>query len=214
MAYYYDALGEEVQMRIKLSDPAAQEGIKTFISEARRCAQKSFGFASMLMAFSVALAVEEAIQYGKVRHTDKLIKEFARKIPDPNSWLLPPDDSKPQKAEIAEIMGQVRHALVHQISLPTNVELAANMEQAIQQQEKHPGRYVISTIDFVEAVHQTVQCMVRQYPDRILDPCWQSWTPTPRAPGVVRDSLGGGSIPFDPREYPKTSNPYSDRGSA
>lgn len=167
--------------KMTLSGSQTQKSISRFIFEAKECAHQELGFAAMQVIFSVILAVSEAVNPNLHRGDERLLKAFVPEMTDKTSWLIAPSGILPDN-DIAELLNQVRNALAHQLSLPTNVYLVNTRADAEEFSKKHPTRLFISTGEFVSAVESTVHQLVKSHPQAI-------WDPHPRHPRGPADRL-------------------------
>ncbi len=145
-----------------------QEHIDRFVREARKCAQCEMGFAATLTIFPVVLGVSEAIA-GRERPDLDLIESFLREMPDPSGWMVMPQSTANLTPIIAEKLAGVRNGLAHASSLPSDVRLANDMEDAARHSKQHPSSYIVSVTDFVEAVEITAANLIKLHPDATFD---------------------------------------------
>lgn len=153
-------------MSQRLSD--VRSSIDRFVYEAEKCAKKEYGFAALLTIFPVILAVSEAIKPG--RDNKDLVRNLLAQMDDKTSWvILPRSASKLSDYDLAKKLTEIRDSLAHQLSLPSDVVLANNRSEARGIAEEHPQMYILSTIEFISAVRQTVQELIEAHPSAILD---------------------------------------------
>ena len=167
----------------------ARGSIEHFICAATKCARKSLGFSCMLTVFPVALAVSEAMD-PSLRGIKAWLKYFVSQMAtNTTSWLVVPRGT-PKPTDVTQMLTEIRNGLAHALSLPENVFLADNIEDARQTPKQYPNKYeyVISTVDFVEAVDKTVQRLIQDSPGVTLDPHQKSHTK--RAPADVHEVEG------------------------
>src|SRR3990172_8296655 len=107
-------------MPTPLSDAA--DSINDFLTEADECAASDHGFASMLCVFAVVEAISEAIA-GRLLDTRRLFALFVDEMEDKTSWLHVPASTAATPRYIAGMLAETRHALVHQLSLPSGMIL-------------------------------------------------------------------------------------------
>jgi hypothetical protein len=171
-----------------LSD--AQTSIERFISEASECAKQELGFAAMSTIFPVILAVSEAVN-PSVCGDENLLKAFVPKMIDKTSWLVAPVANLSDD-DIATKLARVRNSLAHQLSVPYDVYLVNTSADARAISKKYPDKYVISTVEFVDAIKRTVRRTIQVHPTVAFDPRPR----TPRAPAnrVIFPGGTGGSI--------------------
>jgi len=175
-----------------LSD--ARDSVERFILEAERCAGQQCGFAAMLTIFPVILAVSEAVGTASgLLSIEQLLQALVGRMLDKTSWLVAPvtilsDD------DIGAKLAEVRNGLAHQLSLPDDVDLRNTIAEARDASQKYPDKYVISTVEFVDAVGRTVRCIIKDNPTVIFDPSSVRWPP--RGPGlrVIFEDGSSGSI--------------------
>ena len=158
---------------------SVQENIQRFIDEARKCAKADLGFASLLTIFPVILGISEAIlnerlTIEKLRKksvtTKNIMEVFTAKMPDKKSWIFHQSSGGTSDSEIIEKITQIRDGLAHQLSLPIDVKLINNNNDAQRLSTVEPNFYIISTVGFIDAVETTVETIIRENPDLIFDP--------------------------------------------
>ena len=150
----------------KLAD--AKESIDRFLYEARKCAESEYGFAAMLVVFSVILGVSEAVS--RKRRNDDLFEWFVSQMSDKESWILLPEFEKFEEDTIGEKLSDIRNALAHQFSLPVDVVMVNSISEVRWVSKREDHRYYIGTREFVEAVRRTVDKIVKSHPSVVLDP--------------------------------------------
>ena len=159
-----------------LSD--AQQSIQRFIFEARRCAEQELGFAALSTTFPAALAVTEAV-IKAIRASDAsrrderittkyLMKMFVPFIGDRASWLITPSASISDD-ELAIKLADIRDSLAHQLSLPTDVFLTNTSSDIREASRERPDKYVISTVEFINAVEKALQHIIGKHPNVEFD---------------------------------------------
>ncbi len=152
-------------MPTTLSD--AKASIERFMKEARCCAVCELGFAAMLTAFSVLLAVEEAVLGPS--DIDDLIGGFLPSMKSTNNWFHSPV-ATPTDQIIAGALVELRNALAHELSMPTGVKMVNTAPQAATAQQQWPGSHVVSVVEFVEDVGATALTIVAANPNAVMDP--------------------------------------------
>jgi len=153
------------QMMQVLTD--AKDSIDRFLLEAKMCAQKEYGFASMLTTFSVILGVSEAAS--EQTRNDDLFQWFVSQMDDRDSWLVVPDSETFTESGVGKKLAQIRNSLSHQFSLPSDVMLVNSIAEARIASGQKPDRYYISTQEFVGAVKSAVHRIVECYPKATFD---------------------------------------------
>jgi hypothetical protein len=161
----------------KLADKNVQDSIADFISEAKICAQTkrdenqphTLGFASMLTVFSVIASVSES-----AFRKEKILPQFQKFVPemkDKTSWLVAPKPS-PRLSDnrIAEILSRLRNGLTHALSEPSDMMLVGSSTEAVELSKTRPDKFIISTMDFVNAVEETVNKLIAEKPGKKFDP--------------------------------------------
>jgi hypothetical protein len=147
----------------------AKEKIFYFIDEAKKCLDIECGYSAMNISFSVIMAVGEAITGGG---DDKaLIRDFYSHMKNQKNWLLVYGVEYPNDEFIIQLLYELRNDLSHQISLPKNVGLIANHEDAkIMSHSKVP--FFISVEDFINDVKKTVVDLASndRYSSCVMDP--------------------------------------------
>jgi hypothetical protein len=141
----------------------------------------------MQTVFPVVLAISEAVK-PSLRGNEALLTHFVHEMNDITSWLITRQSHpNPTEAEVARKLDEVRDGLAHQLSLPNDVILADDMGKARRMAKSEPQKYVISTLDFIEVVRETVEKLIQSHPQVILDPRQTYWTQTktPRGPGTI-----------------------------
>ncbi|MFQ5811620.1 MAG: hypothetical protein ACE5I2_00270 [Anaerolineae bacterium] len=173
--------------RRTLSD--AQRSIERFICEARECAKQELGFAAMSTVFPVILAVSEAVN-PSLEKNKNLLGAFVSRMVDKTSWLVAPMTNL-SNDDIATKLADVRDSLAHQLSLPDDVYLTNTSAEAKDLSKKHPNKYIISTVEFVDVVERTIRRIIQAHPAVVFDP--RPRTRTPRAP-ADRVIFPGGTL--------------------
>jgi len=148
-----------------LSD--ARTSIERFMKEARCCAVCELGFSAMLTAFSVMLALQEAIVGPS--GIDNLIGGFVRLMNAKNKWFHSAT-ATPSDQVISDALTELRNALAHELSMPTGVKIVNVAAQAATALQQWPGSHVVSVEEFVEDVGATALVIVAAYPNTVMDP--------------------------------------------
>jgi len=153
-------------MPTTLSD--AKGSVDRFIKEARCCAMCEHGFAAMLTAFSVLLAVQEAVNGSRASDAD-LIAGFVPHMMAKTSWfhkpVVPASDN-----DIARALGELRNALAHQLSMPEAVKLANDTSELAVVRGQWPQADILSVLEFVDDVLVTANSLIAAHPTKAMDP--------------------------------------------
>jgi hypothetical protein len=147
-----------------LSD--AKASIERFTEEALCCAACELGFAALLTAFAVLLAVEEAVL--TTSRVDDLIEGFVPAMKSKNRWFHSPV-ATPTDQVIAGALVELRNALAHELSMPTGIKMVNTASQAATAQQQWPGSHVVSVVEFVEGVRTTALAIVAANPNAVMD---------------------------------------------
>ena len=145
------------------------EAAENFLNEAERCSRSDpvMGFAAMSTAFACVIAIGESL-VGQPRAKDHAcINAFCRKMSS-FDWLLTSQNNQSQQQIPAEILWNVRNALVHALSLPSNVVLVPTKESFADYSSKFEIGIVPNL--FVQVVRKTVQEVISQQPAITFDP--------------------------------------------
>ena len=185
--------------RRTLSD--AQSSIDRFIHEARECAKQELGFAAMSTIFPVMLAVSEAVN-PSARTDENLLRAFVSNMIDKTSWLVVPVANLSDD-DIARKLAQVRNSLAHQLSLPDDVYLTNTHAEAKDLSKKHPNKYIISTVEFVDVVERTIRRIIQAHPAAVFDPSPRTRTPRAPADRVIFPDGTSGSISISQNLQPR-----------
>jgi len=147
----------------------AESSVEDFLVEAADCASSGNGFAAMLACFAVIGALSEAIA-GRSLATLKLFRLFVAEMDDTSGWMRAEPGSTPSPEDMARLLAQTRHALVHQLSLPSGVVLVESLEVARTLVDSRLPSFIIGISDFVEAVSATARKILVKHPTLPFDP--------------------------------------------
>jgi hypothetical protein len=142
--------------------------IDRFLLEAEECAEREYGFASMLTGFAVMLAVSEAVN-GRPNNRD-LLSWFISRMGEDRDWIVLPLNVPSSLGLVTNKLIELRDSLAHQLSMPCDVLLAGDRTSAEREAQRSPGKYIIITRQFVDAIRHTVQRIVASNPETTLDP--------------------------------------------
>lgn len=145
-----------------------RKSVHRFLVEAKKCARKQCGFASMLTAFPVILGVSEAVN-GRAPN-DTLFKWFVSRMDDQDSWIVLPESATFSETAVGQKLADVRDSLAHQFSLPSDVALVNDRRKARKAHMLRRHAYIISTREFVDAVRNTVGRIIEANPNTAFDP--------------------------------------------
>jgi len=140
-----------------------------FLDEAERCSRSEpvMGFAAMTTALACVIAIGEAL-VGQPRSQDHAcINAFCKKMTSLD-WLLSSPTNQAQQQSPADILWNVRNALAHALSLPSNVVLVPTKASYADYSAKFEIGIVPSL--FVEAVRKTIKEVISQQPTITFDP--------------------------------------------
>jgi hypothetical protein len=168
--------------------------IISFIQEAEKCLENDCGFPAMLTAFSVMLAVSEAV-LGKSpkneRYTEgELISSFIDKMHSKN-WFKSHQSISTDDEIIKEKLCAIRHGLSHQLSMPDDIFLIQNA-QDLENLAVANVAYSISVEDFLQSIKCTIEELANrdECSARIMDPNFGRFRlSSPRELGIQREFL-------------------------
>lgn len=194
----------------KLSD--VKVDFDKYIDQAKKCAEHGFGFAAMMMSFAIILSICEALVVDKEgkgkKSIKKLIEKFVENLPETKgeSWLIGTDVEKLTDDNLVDILRYIRDGLMHQMSMPPGVYLANNKEGAKEFNNEQPGMFVISTIDFVKQVDDTIVGLIAKNLDVIFDPQHRFPRDLASAFSINKPThtTAVSGIAYDPTNPPKT----------
>ena len=159
----------------------AQGSVQYFLDEATFCADKGKGFAAMCTVFPVVLAISEALK-PLLKNDGERIQAFVKEMPEERSWVVPPStETNPiPDMRLAEILTDLRNALVHELSQPVGVILINNVAEVVGKSAAPQEKWFIGTTEFAEAVRITANRLIEANPQTPFDP--KPRGSTPRAP--------------------------------
>jgi hypothetical protein len=147
---------------------SAKASVDRFLKEARCCAICEHGFAAMLTAFSVLLAVQEAIE-GSSATDAKLFADFVPTMTAKAAWFHSPSTTATD-SDISTALIELRNALAHELSMPDRVKLANNAAEVGQVRRQWLDANIIAVWEFVDDVWVTVHSLIATHPGVVMDP--------------------------------------------
>lgn len=145
--------------------------IGDFLDHAKECATHGHGFSALLTVFPIIEGVSEALLGGANRPSIKdLFQKFIAEMNDKSSWIITPQATHFSDEDLADKLTALRNGLTHEFSLPTDIRLANNKQDAQVLRALHPGACFVCTTEFVCAVEQTVGRIVTSNPSVAFDP--------------------------------------------
>jgi hypothetical protein len=176
----------------------SQKEILRFVKEAEDCLNIECGYSSVLMLFSVILAVSEAmigsVSKGKRTLEDELINNFVGYM-DNKEWFINNTSTALQDDQFFELLYDLRNGLVHQLSMPQGIGLIRTSAETFAL-DKNNIKYFISVQGLISAVRDTIETIIKnpKFSDNEMDPNRASFSLTnPRGIGsrqVVRTLEG------------------------
>jgi len=170
----------------------AQPSVRSFLDEAKFCAENGKGFAAMCTVFPVMMAISETLSQLKNPNDAQLIQEFVERMTDKKTWWfsLSEEALSITDKDLAKKLSDLRNGLAHALSHSDNIILVNKIAEIKDVAGLPADKWFIGTIDFVETVCESVDILIEANSGEIFDPNPRK---TPRTPSTGGDTLWGPS---------------------